>query len=102
MRDVEQQSAGGVGNVGGAFAGQLEADVVLREHDGANAAPVFRFVFAHPQKFGEGEIGERGIAGELNQLVAANTFGEFSTLLFGTHIAPDQRRANGTRRRRRA
>ena len=50
MRDVEHQRAGSVGNVDGGFAGEAEAHVVFRQHDFADALPVFRLVLADPQE----------------------------------------------------
>jgi len=47
------------------------------------------FVFADPEKFCEREVGERRIAGELNNARESETLFEFLRLLFGALIAPD-------------
>jgi len=57
MGDIEKQSAGSVGHIGGAFAGEAKANVVLGKHDGANTFPVRRFVLANPKQFCKREIG---------------------------------------------
>src|SRR5467141_3685897 len=49
MSHGEKQRAGSVGHIGGAFAGEAKADVVLGKHNGADALPVFGFVLADPQ-----------------------------------------------------
>ena len=63
MGHVEKQRAGGVGHIGGAFAGEAKADVVLGKHYGADALPVFGFVLTDPKKFCEREIRQSRIAG---------------------------------------
>ena len=68
---VEKKSSRGVGHVDGSFSGEAEADVILGQHDVRDAGPVLRLVLAHPEKFGEREIREWRIAGELDQGVAA-------------------------------
>src|SRR5207248_6349838 len=60
----------------------------------ANAAPVFRFVFANPEHFCQREVGERGIASELNQPLQAEGLREITALLFRADVAPNQRGAN--------
>ena len=94
MGHIEKQGAGSVGHVSGAFAGEAKADVVLRKHDGANKFPVCGFVLADPKQFGEREIGQCRIAGELNQPLVADFSGQIAALLFGTDVAPDQRGTN--------
>ena len=94
LRDVEHQRAGSVGHIDGALAGQPEANVILRQHHRADALPVFRLEFADPQKFRQRKIRKRGIAGELDQPVGADELSKIATLLFGAHVAPDQRRTN--------
>ena len=63
MGHVEKQRAGSVGHIGGAFAGEAKADVVLGKHYGADALPVFGFVLTDPKKFCECEIRQSRIAG---------------------------------------
>ena len=45
---IEERGTGGVGDFGGEFTGQPEANVVLREQDLPDALKVLRFVIAHP------------------------------------------------------
>lgn len=94
MGDVEKQSAGSVGHVRGALAGKAEANIVLGKQDVADAFPVFGFVFADPQEFREREIRQRGIAGELNQALKAESSREVAALLIGADVAPDERGTN--------
>ena len=65
--DVEQQGAGGLLHVDGELAGEAEADVVLGAEDVGDAGEDFRLVVAHPEELGEGEVGQGGIAGELDE-----------------------------------
>jgi hypothetical protein len=53
-----------------------------------------RLLLSHPKKFGESEIGESRIAGELNEPLRANSFGKLLALFLGAHVAPDQRWAH--------
>ena len=72
MGDVEKQRAGSVGHIGGALAGEAEANVVFRKHEGANTFPILRLVLANPKQFCKREIGERRVACELNQAFLAD------------------------------
>src|SRR6266568_3153346 len=94
MGHVEKQGAGSVGHVGGAFTVETKSDVILRKHDGANAFPVAGFVLAYPKQFCKREIGQGGIAGELNQPLLADFGGQIAALLFGSHVTPDQSGTN--------
>ena len=67
VRHIQHQRAGSIRHVDGPLAGEAEADVVLGQHDCAHALPVLRLVLAHPQQFCQSEIGERRIAGELDE-----------------------------------
>ena len=64
VRDVEQDGARGVGDIGGVLAGQPEADVVLGQSDSLDARVDVRFVVAEPEELRRGEAGERAVAGE--------------------------------------
>ena len=90
MSHVEHQRPGSVGDVDGGFAGQAKADVVFREHDFADALPVFWLVLADPEKFGEREICQRRIASQLNQAGEADGALELFALGFGALVAPDE------------
>ena len=94
LGDVEHERAGSVGNVDGGFAGEAQAHVVFREHHFAHAVPMFGLVLLHPQEFGEREIGERRIAGKLDNFVEAEELLEMPGLRFGALVAPDERGAN--------
>ena len=94
MRNVQKQGARSVGHVRGVLAGQPEAHVVLGKQHVADAIPVVRFVFANPENFSECEVGERGIARELNQALEAECACEIATLFFRANVAPNQRGPN--------
>ena len=64
----------------------------------SDARPVLRFVFADPEKFGEREVGERWVAGELNDAGEAEDFFKFPRLFFGALITPNDGRANDVAR----
>jgi hypothetical protein len=87
---VQQQGAGCVRDVDGAFAGELQTHVVLGQEKEAEARPEFGFVSTHPQQLGEGEIGERGVGCELDEPRLANGLGQPRGLRRGTLIAPDE------------
>jgi hypothetical protein len=91
---VEKQSAGCVSHICGSFAGEAEAYVVLGKQKMANAVPVFRLILANPQEFGEREVRQCGIAGELNQALQAESAGDIAALLFRADITPNQRGSN--------
>src|ERR1035438_5722622 len=56
-----------------------------------NPLPVSRFVLSYPEQLGEGEIGERRIAGELDQTIDAEQIGKLLNLRLGALVAPDER-----------
>ncbi len=89
---VAEERPGSVRDVDRPLPRQAEADIVLREHDGADAAPVFRLPLPHPEEFGQGEIGERGIARQPDQPLGPDARGEGAALRLRPHVAPDQRR----------
>ena len=89
--DVEEQRARGVGDVGGAVAGQAEADVVLREEHRADARPELGFVAPHPQQLGQGEAGEGRVERQLDEAGGADRGGDRVALGAGALIAPEQR-----------
>src|SRR5438876_1706704 len=91
---IEKQRAGSVCHIGGVFAGEAEAHVVLRQHDGADALPICGLVLADPKQFRKREIRQRWIAGELNQPLLADFGGQVVALFFRADIAPDQSGTN--------
>src|ERR1700730_1804288 len=90
MSDVEQQSTRGVSDVSCSFARQLKSHIVFGQHERANPVPVRGFVLPDPQAFGQREIGECGIAGELNETCGTDLRGQLLALLLGPDITPDQ------------
>src|SRR6202023_2065702 len=93
-RYVEHEGAGSVGNVGGALAREAEANVILGQHDRPDASLVVRLVLTHPKELGEGEVGEGGIARELNDALGADLLTQIRTLLLGANVAPNQSRTH--------
>jgi hypothetical protein len=91
--DVEQQRAAGFLHVDGVFAGEAEADVVLGAEDVRGAGEDLRLVFFDPEELGQREIGQSRVAGELDEAVVADGFGEPVALGLGARVAPDQGRA---------
>ena len=77
-----------------AIAGQAKTYVVLGQHDRAYALPVLGFVLADPEKFGEREVGESRIRGELDDSLRADLAVQFAALVLGAHVAPDQSRTH--------
>ncbi len=82
-------------HVDGVGAGEPVAHVVLGAHDVRDFGEHFRLVVADPQQFGQGEVGERGIGGELDELLAADVAAaelirEPLALRLGADVAPDE------------
>jgi hypothetical protein len=69
---VEQQGAAGFLHVHGELAGQTVADVVLRAEHVGDLGEDLRLVLAHPEELGEGEVGQRGVAGQRDQTFATD------------------------------
>ena len=90
---VEHQRSGCVGHIDGACAREAKADVILRQHDGADARPNLRLELAHPPDLGQRESGKGRIGGEFNQTACADFFGDGFALCVGALIAPDDGRA---------
>jgi hypothetical protein len=94
MRDVQKQRAGRICHIRGASASKTKADVVFWQKKVPYALPVVGFVFADPENFGQREVGQGGIARELNQALEAKSAREIAALLLGAYVAPDERGAN--------
>ncbi len=47
--DVEERRAGCVGNIGGIFARQAEADVIFGQQDLSNTREIVRFIVTNPE-----------------------------------------------------
>ncbi len=93
MGHVEQQCSRRVGYVDGPHPGQAKADVILGQQKALKSAPDAGFVGPHPQQLGEGEVGKRGIGGELDNAARADGLVEVAALRGGALIAPDERGA---------
>ena len=91
VRNVEHQCARGFGDVYGMFAAQAEADIIFRQKHAAKMFPEFRLVVAHPEELCEGEVGQRRIAGELDDFALAELRVQPVALRLCALVAPDQR-----------
>jgi hypothetical protein len=91
--DVEQQSAAGLLHVDRELTGQAITDVVLGAEDVGDAGEDFGLVGADPKQFDEREVGQRRVAGELDEPLAADLRLEPVALRLGALIAPDERGA---------
>ncbi len=92
--DIEKKRARRVRHIDGTFSREPESHVVFGQHHVRDAGPVRGLGLAHPKEFGEREIGERRIAGQLDQRIAAKQFLQFVRLCFAALIAPDDRVAH--------
>ena len=90
---VEQQRSRGLLHVDGELAGEPVAHVVLGAHDVADLREDLRLMRLDPQQLGEGEVGQRGIAGELDQALVADLLGQPVAFGLGAGVAPDERGA---------
>ncbi len=90
MDNVEEQGSGGLLHVHGVGAGHAVADVVLGTENVGDFGKDFVLVIADPEEFGEGEVGQGGVGGELDETLIADLFGEPVALGLGTLIAPDE------------
>ena len=73
------------------FAAQAEADIIFRQKHAAKMFPEFRLVVAHPEELCEGEVGQRWIAGELDDFALAELRVQPVALRLRALVAPDQR-----------
>ena len=94
MRDIEKERPRRVCDIDCAFSCETKAHVVFRQHHMGNAPPVFRLRFTDPEQFRQSEVGERGIAGQLDQALGAEEFVEFPALFFAALVTPDDGTAN--------
>ena len=93
MRDVQQKGSAGLLHVDGELAGEAIADIILGAEDVRDAGEDFGLMRAHPEQLGEGEVGQRGIAGQLDQPLSAELGFEPVALRLGALVAPEQRGA---------
>jgi hypothetical protein len=87
---VEEKRSRSICHISRTLASELEAHVIFRQHDVSNALPVSWFVFSHPKQLGEREIGERRIAGELDEMFRTEEIGKSFDLGLGALITPDE------------
>src|SRR5580698_1037433 len=76
MRDIEQQRARGLLHIDRELSRKPVAYIVLGAHHVANFREDFRLMGLDPQQLGECEVGQRGIAGELDQPLVADLLRE--------------------------
>jgi len=88
--DVKEEGSASLLHVHSEFAGEAVADVVFGAEDVGDSGEDFGFVIADPEEFGESEVGERGIAGELDEALEADFFVEPVALRLGSLVAPDE------------
>ncbi len=93
MGYVEQERSRGFLHVHGVGTGHAIAHIIFRAEDMRDAGEDLRLMLADPEQFGEGEVGQRGVGGELDEPLAANRLVEPFAFGVGTLVAPDQRRA---------
>jgi hypothetical protein len=89
--DVQQQRAGGVGDVGGVLSGEPEPDVVLGQGDARDLAVGVGLVVAQPQQLGRREAGQRAVAGQRDQLSEPDGGLDLLALGLGALIVPQDR-----------
>jgi hypothetical protein len=93
--DVQQQHPAGVAHLGGKFASQPPANVVLGEQHFGQPLEVLRFVVAEPQNLGGGETGEGRIGDHFNEFGAATgAVVNFVALGGGALVVPQNGGAN--------
>ncbi len=93
VRHVEQQRAARLLHVDGKLTGQPVAHIILGAHHVADLREDLRLVRLDPQQLGQREVGQRGIAGKLDQLLVADLLGQPVALRLRARVAPDERRA---------
>ena len=86
---VEQQHAARVGVVAAVHAREHVVDVVLRQHDLADAREVFGLVLLHPQDLRRGEAREGDVRGQGREPVAADLIVEIIDLLLRAPVVPE-------------
>ena len=102
VRDVEEQRARRVGDVGGAIAGQPEADVVLGQQHRADARPELGLVARTQSSLGSVKPVSAGFEVSVDEAIGADALGDRPALGAGALVAPEQRRPHDRRRARRA
>ena len=93
MRHIEQQRAAGLLHVDGELAGEPVAHVILGTQDVGDPREDLRLMCVHPQQLGQREVGQRRIAGQLDQAFVADLLFQPVALGLGARVAPDERGA---------
>src|SRR6185437_6876649 len=74
------------------------ADVVLGAEDVGDTGEDLRLVLADPKKFGQGEVGQGRVAGEIDEALKADLLRQPVALGLGALVAPDERGAEDVAR----
>jgi len=80
-------------HIDGEFAGEPVAHIILGAHDVLDLCEDLRLMRLDPEQLGQGEVGQRRVAGQLDQLFIADLLVQPVALRLGARVAPDQRRA---------
>src|ERR1700733_2347666 len=91
MRDVEKKGAARSLQLPRKLAGQAVADVVLRAEDVCDLSEDLGLVIANPQQLGQRKVGQRRVAGELDEPLEADLLRQPVALWLRPLIAPDER-----------
>ena len=69
-------------------------DVILGQHDFADARKLVRFILPHPEDLGSGKAGECDIGGSLAEHIPADLFIQIIDLLLRSSVIPENRRTD--------
>ena len=89
MRRIQQLHAGCVAHICGVFAGETEPDIILGQHDMAAGSENLGLVVFNPEKLGQAEAGQRGIAGDGKKLFRAQARVDLFAFRRAALIAPE-------------
>src|SRR5439155_3547823 len=89
--DVEEQRSRRLRGVDHALAGESQPDVVLGQQDVRGALPDLRLVATHPEQLRRGEAGQRAVARQLEQPLAANRLLDLLALRARALVVPEDR-----------
>ena len=90
MGDVEKERAGGFLHVDGELAGEAVADIILGAENVADFGEDLRLMLLDPEDFGDGEVGQCRVAGELDEALIADLFRQPVAFGLGARVAPDK------------
>ena len=89
MRRIQQLHAGCVAHICGVFAGETEPDIILGQHDMAAGGENLGLVVFNPEKLGQTEAGQRGVAGDGKKLFRAQARVDLFAFRRAALIAPE-------------